>query len=336
MSEPLTQDTQLDGDVAASESYLESVVEEAREERGAPAAPARAEEPAPEPAAGPATPEHAAHWRQRYEARQATQRALSEAQQRGERMERELAAIKQQVAQGPRPAPANPDPEPVFEQDPKGWYLWRDRETARQYQQGMVTALGPIYQYMLGQMQTGQQRQAAEQERSAGQAEAGRVNQLEVEYQTAVPAYLPVVHDAAERIAATYMALGHPQAQANEMAVRDLHAVWKRGEAAGFHPAQYLHQMLTYGGNGHAAAPAAAAPPPPPSPAARRVRDMQAAARAPEAGSLSQAGGAPTTVSKVAKLTAHGKGATSAAEARRAGVSEEDLYEVAFKQEFGG
>ena len=335
MSEPLTDQSTLDGEVAASESYLDAVVEDARDEAGAPAAP-RTEEPATEPAgASPGAQEHTNYWKQRHESRQATQRALSEAQGNYARIQQELAAIKQQVAQGPRPTPQNPDPEPVFDQDPRGWYLWRDRESSRLSQQGIVQALGPIYQYMLGQIQTGEQQQAARQQMDAYRGEASRVDALEREYQAAVPQYEAVINDAAMRIAATYVQLGHSEAQANELAVRDLHAVWKRGEAAGQHPAAYLHQALTFGGNGQSA-PAAAAPPTPPSPATRRVRDMQAAARAPEAGSLSQSGGSPTTVGKVARLTNHGRGATTAREAKRAGVSEEDLYEIAFKQEWGG
>ena len=331
--EPLSQNPAVeeapDADLAASESFLDSVVEDAASESGAPAAPAPAEERAESAAAAP---EHVAHWRQRFQARQATARALQEARGNQERLQQQLQELQRQVAAGPRPPAANPDPEPTF-YDPndfdttRKWYLWRDRESARQQQQGLVQALAPIYNHLYGQVQQAQAQQAQQAQVGAWRGEENRVRSIEGEYAAAVPGYTAVVDDALLRMAHTYASGGFPEQQAAELAVRDLHAIWLRGEQMGVHPAQFLHQLLTFGSTG---APAPQAP----AASSRRVRELRAAASAPEAGSLAQTTGGPAGAPNgAARLTRSGKGATTAEEIRRAGVDPEEIFRIAFQQE---
>jgi hypothetical protein len=339
LSQIATGEAAADPDVAASESFLDSVVQDAASERGN-AVPQSRQETQAAPESAYASQEHVTHWRQRHQAREATNRALREAQENQNRISQELAQLRQQVAAGPRLAPTDPDPEPPF-YDPRDtdstrkWYLWRDRQSARLQQQGIVQALAPIYQHLTGQMQAAQYQQQQQVAVQREHQEAVRVDAMEREYAAAVPHYNQVVQEATGSIARAYQAMGHDAYRAHEMAVRDLHAVFLRGEQAGYHPAQYLHGILTFRGGAQAAAGAAAQAATPP-PTSRRVRELQAAGAAPEAGSLAQgSGGPPATRSGAAKLTNNGRSATNANDLRRSGVDPDDIYRVAFQQEFG-
>lgn len=327
-----------DPEVAESEQYLEDIVAESP--GGAEAAVASAEGGATgEPGRPSAAADRTAHFSQRFQQRRATEQALQTAQRDRAEMQQRLDALQRQIAQGPTPPPKDADPAPDFRTDPQGWYLWRDRQMAKEITAATDQRLAPIYGYLAQQMRQGQAQQQQVQQTAVQQYEASRVSSLENDYEREVPAYRQVMTSAIDNLTGAYLQHGYTPQQAVQLAGRDLHAVWLRGEAMGRHPAEFLHSFLTYSGSqtgGGAPAPVL-----PPSGAQRRVSQMQAAARAPEAGSLSQsAGSGAAAPAGAARLTRNGKGAASArdlhAAVNRREVDVDDIYRTAYEQEAKG
>jgi hypothetical protein len=253
--------------------------------RPAAAAAAPAEAPsAPEATPGPPLPKAEA-----LEAAQSEYRRRQQERQSYDQLQRQLNEIRQaqqwvvqqvQQAQAPR---AQEDPEPPFEQDPKGWYLWRDRQSGRELRQALAEQ-----QYT--QQQAAWQQQlpayaAQVQEVQAQQAIYGMAT-LEQEYATRVaPGYYERVaafqdhqrrfHEAAGH---TYQALrpnGQPVAAAQLMAEGDILNVMQQALAAGEHPAVRLDRYAT-----------AVMSQRPRGPQQEAIEEMAGAAGAPEAGSL--------------------------------------------------
>lgn len=175
-------------------------------------------------------------------------------------MEAENAQLRQILAAQqapPAPPEAQQDLEPDFNADPKGWYLWRDRETAREFEK----RLDPLRQFVemqarafeANQQQTWQSQQAA-----ARNAEA-RSLMAESEQ-----AYLQTPEGAGfndrlggyvNALTRKHTALG--QEQPREAANAELRQMVVQAMNSGVNPAAYIDLAFQEMLGGQAQAPAA-------------------------------------------------------------------------------
>jgi|HubBroStandDraft_4_1064222.scaffolds.fasta_scaffold00136_8 hypothetical protein len=227
----------------------------------------------------------------------------------------QLRAVQQQAIQQAQPR-QNPDPEPdrTDPQQAHAWALWAARQGQKPLADRLQQMEAVMQQQRQQQLAQQQAYYVAQQQEQAFRGEVGRIEQLEAEYEEHSPGYRQRVDSYLEHAVNIHMRQGYPPLAAQAQAIQDLYALFQRGEQLGRHPAAWVDSYLGgYGSDAQETAVQEAAPAP------RRVREMQAASSAPEAGSLSQGGSrAPGESDPIAAGTRRGKGAMSARDLRRA------------------
>jgi hypothetical protein len=332
------------GDAALDQSqqYVEEVARDAIEGAGGEPEPAEPAAPAA-PSPGGAPSDARREFETRYRDRQELRRALSEANERSQRLEAQIQQLGQQVRPPAPPGPGDPEPDRA---DSFAWSQW----AIRQGLSPMATQLQQLQQLVLSQAQQQQQRELAIrqdwQARQAFDAGVASIDQAEREYEGYAPGFRGRVDAAGAHLVAFHEQSGYAPQDARRLAIQQLHAIWQEGARLGRHPAAFLDDQIRRAGiqgpppaNGNGAA---AAPEPPAAPANPRIAELRRAQGAPEAGSLSQAGSrTPRAGSdEVGALTQHGRSATRAADLHRVARAKgdaalDDIYRTAHKQESG-
>jgi hypothetical protein len=299
----------------ASEQFVQEVVEKAS---GVKQEAPREEAPTERPSAAAAGAR--ARIDEAYRRRRENENALREAREQTVSTQRELAQLRQQIAQQTQAMapPQNPDPEPD-RNDQHKWAQWAMRQAVAPY----GDRVAQLEQHMRMQaIQTYQQQVQYQQQQYQAQAyqgEMNRVDQLEAEYESVSPGYRNRVDSYLAQTTQMHQAQGYTPEVAAAQAIQDLYALWRRGEQMGRHPANFVDSYLGGYGDGaqQAAEEAMSQPEPPPVP--RRVRELREAQSAPESGSLSQGGSrAPQGNDPVTQLTRGGKGAARAKDLHKA------------------
>lgn len=324
------------GDAALDESqqYVEEVARGAIEGAGGEPEPAEPSSNEASPSSGASSDERRAFER-RYHERNELRQALSQAREQTSRVEAQLAQVQQQLRPAAPPGPGDPEPDRA---DSFAWSQWAIR-------QGLSPLAGRLEQLqnmVLAQAQMQMQREQAVrqewQQRAQWNAGVGAVNSAEEEYEGVAPGYRGRVDAAGAHLAAFHEASGYDAVSARRIAIQQLHTIWQQGASLGRHPAAFLDDQIRRAGL-QSAPGGAAAPEPPTAPPNPRIAELRRAQGAPEAASLSQAGSrTPSGGSdQVGALTQHGRGATRAADLRRAVRANgddalEDLYRTAHKQ----
>lgn len=228
------------------------------------------------------------------------------------------------------PAAAAPakaeDPEPDFDQDPRSWYLWRDRQSVKAIEE-RLSPLTKLFESQEDRRQQ-EQRQAAQQEQFfAALDERRETMEVAEELYAASPqgqGYQERLDVYAKTLLQRFRAMGYPdQPSGNVPAASALVGMHLNGMVVmalqhGFNPAAYVDSAIRAEGIG-AQAPAGPVPERKPAPTAARREETQAlekAARSGLAGSLSQGGVGKTAGGGIASL--RGKDRVTVAEVREA------------------
>ncbi len=225
----------------------------------------------------------------------------------------------------PGAAPPPPaDPEPDFDQDPRAWYLWRDRQSVKAIEDRLAP-LTKLFESQAERREDERRREAQQEQFFAALDERRETMEVAEELYGASPqgqGYKERLGVYADKLLQRFRAMGYPdQPRGNIPAASALVGMHLNGMVVmalqhGFNPAAYVDSAIR--AEGIAAPAASPVPERKPAPAARReeTQALERAARSGLAGSLSQGGVGKTAGGGLASL--RGKDRVTVAEVREA------------------